>query len=159
MHAHRRTTLALLACLLAPACVSARVTRDSSANGPSVPSADPVYAASRPGAVFSPAVRAGGLLFLSGKLGTDSTGKLVAGGVRAETRQALANIQAELERNGSAMDRVVKCTVLLADIAEWGAMNEAYGPFFPTSKPARTAVAVKGIPLDARVEIECVAAA
>ncbi|HEX3157114.1 MAG TPA: Rid family hydrolase [Gemmatimonadaceae bacterium] len=155
MHAHRRAALALLTCLLAPACVSARVSRDASAPAPAPA---PVYAESRPGAMFSPAVRAGGLLFLSGKLGTDSTGKLVAGGVRAETRQALTNIQAELERNGSRMDRVVKCTVLLADIAEWGAMNEAYGPFFPTSKPARTAVAVKGIPLDARVEIECIAA-
>lgn len=156
MHAHRRAALALLACLLAPACVSARVSRDASAPAQAIA---PVYAESRPGAVFSPAVSAGGLVFLSGKLGTDSTGKLVAGGVRAETRQALTNIRAELERNGSAMDRVVKCMVLLADIAEWGAMNEAYAPFFPTSKPARTAVAVKGIPLDARVEIECIAAA
>lgn len=111
------------------------------------------------GAPFSPAVRVNGLIFLAGKLGTDASGKLAPGGVQAETRQALQNIRAELERQGGSMDRMVKCTVLLADIAEWGAMNEAYAPFFPGNKPARTAVAVRGLPLDARVEIECIAAA
>jgi reactive intermediate/imine deaminase len=114
-------------------------------------------AASRP---FSPAVRAGGLLFLAGKLGTDSTGKLAPGGIHAETRRAMENIGAELRKAGSGFDRVLKCTVFLADMGEWAAMNEVYAPFFPEGKrPARTAVAVTGLALDARVEIECIAAA
>lgn len=114
-------------------------------------------AASRP---FSPAVRAGGLLFLAGKLGTDSTGKLAPGGIQAETRQAMENIGAELRKAGSGFDRVLKCTVFLADMGEWAAMNEVYAPYFPEGKrPARTAVAVNGLALNARVEIECIAAA
>ena len=114
-------------------------------------------ATSRP---FSPAVRASGLLFLAGKLGTDSTGKLVSGGIQAETRQAMENIGAELRKAGSGFDRVLKCTVFLADMGEWAAMNEVYAPFFPERKrPARTAVAVSGLAIDARVEIECIAAA
>jgi reactive intermediate/imine deaminase len=114
-------------------------------------------AATRP---FSPAVRAGGLLFLAGKLGTDSTGKLAPGGIQAETRQAMENIGIELTKAGSSFDRVVKCTIFLADMAEWAAMNEVYAPFFPEGKrPARTAVAVSGLALDARVEIECIAGA
>ncbi len=114
-------------------------------------------AASRP---FSPAVRASGLVFLAGKLGTDSSGKLVPGGIQAETRRAMENIGAELTKAGSGLDRVLKCTVFLADMGEWAAMNEVYAPFFPEGKrPARTAVAVNGLALDARVEIECIAAA
>lgn len=114
-------------------------------------------AASRP---FSPAVRAGGLLFLAGKLGTDSAGKLAPGGIQAETRQAMENIGAELRKAGSGFDRVLKCTVFLADMSEWAAMNEVYAPYFPEGKrPARTAVAVNGLAIDARVEIECIAAA
>ncbi|HEY9448928.1 MAG TPA: RidA family protein [Gemmatimonadaceae bacterium] len=114
-------------------------------------------AATRP---FSPAVRVGGLLFLAGKLGTDSTGKLVPGGIQAETRRAMENIGAELRKAGSSFDRVVKCTVFLADMGGWAAMNEVYAPFFPDGKrPARTAVAVSGLALDARVEIECIAGA
>ena len=114
-------------------------------------------AASRP---FSPAVRASGLLFLAGKLGTDSTGRLAPGGIHTETRQAMENIGAELRKAGSGFDRVLKCTVFLADMGEWAAMNEVYAPFFPDGKrPARTAVAVSGLALDARVEIECIAGA
>jgi reactive intermediate/imine deaminase len=114
----------------------------------------------RPGAIgpFSEAVRVDNLLFLSGVLGTDSTGRLAAGGVGPETRQALENIKAVLERNGLGMDRVVKCTVFLADIAEWGAMNEVYRTYFPTTKPARSAVGGAGLVRNARVEIECIAA-
>ena len=107
---------------------------------------------------FSPAVRGGGLLFLAGKLGTDSTGQLAPGGIKAETRQALENIGAELQRAGSSFDRVVKCTVFLADMAEWEAMNEVYVTFFVEGKrPARSAVGVSGLARDARVEIECIA--
>ena len=108
---------------------------------------------------FSPAVRANGFVFLAGQLGTDSAGRLVAGGVQPETRQAMENIRAVLGRAGSSLDRVVKCTVYLADMREWAAMNEVYVTFFPPGRrPARTAAGASGLALDARVEIECLAA-
>lgn len=108
---------------------------------------------------YSDAVRAGGLLFLSGTVGADpATRQLVAGGVVAETRQALENIEANLAAHGSSLDRVVKCSVFLADIADFERMNGVYREYFPTNKPARTTVGVSGLPLGARVEIECVAA-
>lgn len=114
----------------------------------------------RPGSMgpFSEAVRVGNIVFLSGMLGTDSTGRLAAGGVGPETRQTLTNIRAALERNGLTMNDVVKCTVFLADIAEWGAMNQVYATFFPQSKPARSAVGSTTLVRNARVEIECIAA-
>jgi 2-iminobutanoate/2-iminopropanoate deaminase len=113
----------------------------------------------RPGATgpFTEAVRANNLVFLSGTLGTDSTGRLVPGGIQAETRQVLENIRGALARNGLTMNDLVKCTVFLADVAEWGAMNQVYTTFFPQSKPARSAVGTTLL-LNARVEIECVAA-
>jgi len=108
---------------------------------------------------FSPAVRANGFLFLAGQLGTDSSGRVVAGGIQPETRQAMENIRSILQRSGSSLDRVVKCTVFLADMREWGAMNEVYVTFFsPGRFPARTAAGASGLALDARVEIECIAA-
>ena len=78
--------------------------------------------------------------------------------MQAETRRTLESIKDALERFGSSMDRVVKCTVFLVDMSEWSAMNEVYAEFFPENKPARTAI---GISLggDTRVEIECIAAA
>jgi len=111
-----------------------------------------------PAGPYEPVRRAGGLLFLSGQIGTRDDGTLVAGGVQAETRRALERVKSLVESEGSSMDRVVKCTVFLADIAEWDAMNEAYARFFPGRKPARTAVGGIGIPRQGRVEIECVAA-
>lgn len=105
---------------------------------------------------FSPAVRVGHLLFLAGKIGTDSTGRLAAGGIQAETRQVMENIRAELLKHGSSMDRVVKCTAFLADMNEWAAMNEIYATFFPGPKPARSALGANGLALGARVEIECI---
>jgi 2-iminobutanoate/2-iminopropanoate deaminase len=116
----------------------------------------------RPGAgnigPFSEAVRVDGLLFLSGMIGTDSTGQLVKGGIAAETRQTLENIRAALGRNGVGMDRVVKCTVFLADIGEWPAMNEVYRTYFTGNKPARSALGNATLVRNARVEIECIAA-
>ena len=106
---------------------------------------------------FSPAVRVGNMLYLSGQLGTDSTGRLAAGGIEGETRQLLTNIKRLLEANGSSMDRVVKCLVMLADIGEWARMNTVYVTFFPTNKPARSAFGATGLALGARVEIECMA--
>jgi reactive intermediate/imine deaminase len=106
---------------------------------------------------FSEAVRVGPMLYLSGAIGIDATGKLVPGGIEAETRQAVENIRAVLERHGSSMDRVIKCTAMLADMAEWPAMNAVYLEFFPTHKPARSAFGASGLALGARVEIEAVA--
>jgi len=108
---------------------------------------------------FSPAVRVGELLYLSGQIGTDSAGRLVAGGIEAETRQTMENIRDVLARTGSSLDRVVKCTVMMADMREWPAMNAVYATYFPLHRPARSAFGATGLALGARVEIECVAAA
>ncbi len=108
---------------------------------------------------FADAVRAGGLLFQSGKIGNlAGRADLVPGGIQAETRQTLVNVSESFARDGIAMDRVVKCTVFLADMADWAAMNEIYVQFFPTTRPARSAVGVTALALGARVEIECIAA-
>ena len=107
---------------------------------------------------FSAAVRVGPMLYLSGQLGTDSPVALVPGGIGPETRQAMENIRAIVSRAGGSMDRIVKCTVMLADMAEWGAMNAEYVKFFPNAKPARSALGTSGLALNARVEIECLAA-
>ena len=108
---------------------------------------------------FSEAVRVGDMLYLSGAVGNlPGTSQLAAGGIQGETRQAMENIKASLEKHGSSLDQVVKCTVFLADVAEWGAMNEVYVTYFPTNKPARSALGANGLALGARVEIECLAA-
>lgn len=110
------------------------------------------------GLPFSEAVRVGQMLYLSGQIGIDpATGQLAPGGIGPETRQTMTNIQATLERYGSSMDRVIKCTVMLGDIGEWAAMNEVYVTFFPTNKPARSAFGTSGLALNSRVEIECIA--
>ncbi|MGA9575737.1 MAG: Rid family detoxifying hydrolase [Lysobacterales bacterium] len=107
---------------------------------------------------FSEAVRVGNMLYLSGQLGFDSkTSSLVEGGIKPETRQTMENIKATLEKHGSSMAEVVKCTVFLADISEWGAMNEVYVTYFPTNPPARSALGSSGLALGARTEIECMA--
>lgn len=106
---------------------------------------------------FSEAVRVGPMLYLSGAMGIDDAGALVSGGIEAETRQALANIQSVLERHGSSMERVIKCTVMLADMQEWAAMNRVYIEHFATKLPARSAFGASGLALGGRVEIECIA--
>jgi len=109
---------------------------------------------------FSPAVRVGDLIFLSGQIGTDANaqGGLVAGGIEAETRQTLNNIKRTLEAVGSGMDKVVKCTVMMADMAEWDRMNAVYRTFFRADRlPARSAFGATALALGARVEIECIA--
>ncbi len=108
---------------------------------------------------FSDAVRVGNLLFLSGRIGNfPGTLDLAPGGIQGETRQAMENIKAAIEKYGAAMDQVVKCTVFLAYIGEWGQMNEIYKQYFPTNKPTRSALGANGLALGARVEIECIAA-
>jgi reactive intermediate/imine deaminase len=97
------------------------------------------------------------MLYLAGQIGTDSTGRVVSGGIGPETRQAMENIKDVLRRTGSSMERVVKCTAMLADMKEWDAMNVVYASFFPDHKPARSAIGANGLALGARVEIECMA--
>jgi reactive intermediate/imine deaminase len=110
------------------------------------------------GLPFSEAVRVGNTLYLSGQIGIlPGTTELVPGGIVEETRQTLENIRAVLERHGSSLDQVVKCTIFLADIGEWPRMNEVYGTYFGDRKPARSAVAGSGLALGARVEIDCIA--
>ncbi|HSL70765.1 MAG TPA: RidA family protein [Longimicrobiales bacterium] len=104
------------------------------------------------GRFLSSAVRVGNTLYLSGQLGTRGDR-----GITPETRGALESIKTLLEANGSHMDDVVKCTVFLADFAEWGAMNDVYQTYFTRHRPARSAVAVNGMANNARVEIECMA--
>ena len=105
---------------------------------------------------FSDAVRVGDMLYLSGQLGNiPGTTQLVPGGIQGESRQAMENIKAILERNGSSLDQIVKCTVMIADIAEWPKFNEVYVTYFPGHKPARSAFAAAGIAFNGRVEVEC----
>ena len=107
---------------------------------------------------FSEAVRAGDFLFLSGQIGSaPGTVDVVPGGIAAETQQVLENVRAVLERHGSSLAEVVKFTVFLADIAEWGAFNEVYRKFFENRFPARSALGASGLAKGARVELECVA--
>ncbi len=114
----------------------------------------PEYAAM--GFPFSEAVRVGSMLYLSGQIGSiPGTTEKVRGGIQAETRQTLENIKDVLERYGSSMDRVVKCTIMIDDMAEWPAMNEVYAEFFPGPKPSRSAFGADGLALGAAVEIEC----
>lgn len=109
---------------------------------------------------FSEAVRVGDTIYLSGQIGNEpGTARLVAGGVEAQTEQTLRNIQATLERHGSDLAHVAKCTVFLADIADWPAVNIVYKRFFKPPYPARSAVAGSGLALGAAVEIECIAVA
>jgi 2-iminobutanoate/2-iminopropanoate deaminase len=105
---------------------------------------------------FSDAVRVGDVLYVSGKIGNvPGTMELAPGGIQGETRQALQNIKTSVERYGFSMSKPIKCTVFLADIAEWAKMNEIYVQFFPENKPARSAFGASGIALAGRVEIEC----
>ena len=117
-----------------------------------------------PGAVeglpFSPVVKVGNVLYLSGQLGNvPGTRQLVDTGVAGQTRQTLENIKALLAAAGSGMDKVFKCTVFLANIGDYAAMNAVYATYFPKEPPARSTVAGSGLALGARVEIECIATA
>jgi len=113
-----------------------------------------------PGAVatYSQSVQAGELLFVSGQIGlSPETGKFVGGGIEEQTRQTLNNLLAILEAAGTTKDKLVKCTVLLADIEDFKAMNKVYAEFFPENPPARAAFAAAGLPLGALVEIDGIA--
>ena len=112
--------------------------------------------------VFSSAVRSGDLIFLSGAIGAlpgVSPPTLAQGGVIPETRQAMDNLRVVLEAAGAGWEDVVKCTVFLADMADYAAFNEVYLEYFPQDPPARSALAAAGLAFAARVEVECIAAA
>ena len=107
---------------------------------------------------FSEAVRHGDTLYVSGQVGlVPGTMTLVTGGIGPESRRVLDSLKAILERHGSSLDQVVKCTVFLADIKEWPAFNAIYREYFKTNLPARSALAASGLALGARVEVECIA--
>lgn len=107
---------------------------------------------------YSQAIRAGNLIFTAGQLGlVPGTRQLAGPDVESQTRQALENLKAILEAAGSCLRHVVKTTVFLRDLSEWPQVNEVYAAFFPERPPARSAVGVAALPLDARVEIEAVA--
>jgi 2-iminobutanoate/2-iminopropanoate deaminase len=107
---------------------------------------------------YSQAIKAGDFIYVSGQLALDAkSGKLAEGGIQVETRKALQNAQAILESEGYALTDVVKTTVFLDKISDFGAMNEIYGEFFSTHKPARAAFEVAALPLGGIVEIQMVA--
>lgn len=114
-----------------------------------------------PGAIgpYSQAIEANGFIYLSGQLPIDpTTGAFPEGGIKEQTRQSLLNAQAILKEVGADLSNVVKTTVLLADIADFGAMNEVYAEFFSAPYPGRSAFAVRDLPKGALVEIEMIAA-
>ena len=107
---------------------------------------------------ISGATVSGNTVYVSGQVGMDfEKGELVAGGIVAETEQALQHMQAQLEAAGSDKSLVLKTMVFMVDLAEYAVMNDVYTAFFERDFPARSAVAVAALPRDARVEIECVA--
>ena len=107
---------------------------------------------------YSQAVQGGNTVYVSGQLPIDpATGAFAGDDIKAQTRQSLTNIRSILEAAGADMSKVVKTTVLLKDIADFGAMNEVYAEFFTAPYPARAAFQVAALPKDAFVEIECVA--
>ena len=113
-----------------------------------------------PGAIgpYSQAIKANGMLFCSGQIPIDpATGEFVEGGVAEQTEQVFKNLVAVLNAGGTSLEGVVKTTVFLADMNDFAAMNEVYGRYFDTNKPARATVQAARLPRDARVEIECIA--
>jgi lysine/arginine/ornithine transport system substrate-binding protein len=117
------------------------------------------YFSSEAGLPFSDAVQFGDTVYLSGVLGLGTDGKLVKGGIRPQMVQTMENLRGALQSSGSSLEQVAKCTVILADMKDFNAMNEVYTRYFPTDRlPARTTFGAKKLVLDARVEVECLAA-
>lgn len=107
---------------------------------------------------YSQAIKVGNLVFASGQVPiVPATGEFVEGGIKEQTRQSLTNSKAILEEAGTSLSKVVKTTVYLSDMANFAAMNEVYAEFFTQPYPARSAVAVKTLPKNALVEVECIA--
>lgn len=107
---------------------------------------------------YSQAIKAGGLVFCSGQVPLDpATGELVTGDIGAQTKRVMKNLEAVLRAAGSGLHLVIKSTIFLVDLKDFGAVNEAYGSFFLDTPPARATVQVAALPLGSRVEIEVVA--
>jgi 2-iminobutanoate/2-iminopropanoate deaminase len=107
---------------------------------------------------YSQAVRAGGLVWISGQIALDpATGRLVEGGIEAETTRVMDNLRAVLEAAGSSLDRIVKATIYLTDLGDFEAVNGVYGSFFKNPPPARVCIEVSRLPKEASVEIDAVA--
>jgi 2-iminobutanoate/2-iminopropanoate deaminase len=140
--------------LVLPALLAAPTAR-AAAQGPEFyPSPDSILKKMP----FSEAVRVGDLLLVSGQIGSlPGTLTLAPGGIGPETRQTFRNIAAILERHGASLKDIVKCTVFLADIGEWGAFNVVYREFFSPPYPARSALGGTELVFGARTEVECVA--
>ena len=110
------------------------------------------------GAPYSQAIRAGGFVFVSGQLGLKLGDEEISGSIAEQTEQIFLNLRAILETAGSGLDRLVKTTVYLVDLSEFGAMNEVYARYVGEAPPARATVEVAALPSGARVEIEAIAA-
>ena len=110
------------------------------------------------GAPYSPGIDTGSTLYVSGQVPIDpKTGKLVPGGIKEQTEQVIANLKDVLQTAGLSLHHVVKSTVFMTDLAEFGAMNEVYAKHVPAPHPARSTIQVAGLPLGAKVEIEVIA--
>ncbi len=118
-----------------------------------------IAAPGAPGAIgpYSPAIRAGNMIFLSGQIPLDSAGKLVTGDIAAQTEQVMLNIGVLLKAAGAGFEHVVRTTVFLLDMSDFAMMNTAYGKFVVDPPPARSTVQVSRLPRDARVEIDVIA--
>lgn len=107
---------------------------------------------------YSQAVKVGGLVFTSGQIPIDpETGKLVKGDIKVQARRSLDNIKALVEAAGATLENVLKVTIFLTDMEDFSKVNEVYGLYFDKNHPARSTVAVVGLPLGAKIEIECIA--
>ncbi|MCW5873040.1 MAG: Rid family detoxifying hydrolase [Anaerolineales bacterium] len=112
----------------------------------------------KPMGPYTPAIRMGDLLFISGQVGIDpESGQFVEGGVAAQAKQVLENLKGLVETGGSAMDKVLKTTMFLTDMADFATVNEVYAQYFPSEPPARSTIQVVALPGGALVEIEAVA--
>ena len=123
---------------------------------------DRVQTDSAPKAIgpYSQAIKANGLVFASGQIPLDpATMQIVEGGIREQTERVMNNLSAVLQAAGSSLDRVVKTTVFLVDLADFADMNETYGRFFGEAPPARSTVQVSRLPRDVRIEIDLIALA
>lgn len=152
-----RLILTMACVALLGACDSNDALDDADERPPQFLNSGKVLPATLP---FSEAVRVGNTIYLSGQIGiAPGTMNLVPGGIQAEARQTMENIRTTLTAHGLAMGDVVKCTVMLADMADWPAFNAIYQTFFTSPYPARSALGANGLALGARVEVECIAVA
>lgn len=106
---------------------------------------------------YSQAIEANGMIYTSGQIGLMPDGQMAGNGIISQTNQVLKNLKAVLEAGGSSMNKVIKTTIFLADMDDFMTVNEIYAEYFGYHKPARSTVAVKSLPKNALVEIECVA--